>query len=441
MLIKPERISACFIRYDIQPVYKDIIIRIITSEKIFFFCHSQFDHTDDFLNQLVPGDNMIAAGHLLNNGGYWLHWAIKDENNELVPENKYDESQNLLNYLAYGSLSMSVSLLMIICGADSIFIGLLFLLSLLMNVFFLKELVMFAISPLNESVEIYQREKNVTDKPFSDKRIHTLIKKHEKKIFSFISLFLFERQKKLFSVDNYELINKRAESIGLRIRWLDVDEVQIQSNMNVTSLRVNNVRKTVEIPNNYFLISDGDSDFYCKTHHGYQFGAVLTKIEHPFFVAVNDKVEVISNVDNNQIIGLYNHTDKSAYLFRSDRHIDFSEIAPREILASATLMFFIIFIPCLIILFYLGAGGAGVIISFFMSISLPAIICFLLFLKRKRYVKRKNPDKFALVENYMQYRLDLNNNKSSINIVYNTGGLSRFNTTASDNKKMRRKLT
>lgn len=211
--------------------------------------------------------------------------------------------------------------------------------------------------------------------------------------------------------------------------------------MNVTSLRVNNVRKTVEIPNNYFLISDGDSDFYCKTHHGYQFGAVLTKIEHPFFVAVNDKVEVISNVDNNQIIGLYNHTDKSAYLFRSDRHIDYSEIAPKSILASAILMFFIIFIPFLIILLYLGAGFAGVILSFFMSISLPAIICFLLFLKRKRYAKRKNPDKFALVENYMQYRLDLNNNKSSINIVYNTGGLSRFNTTASDNKKMRRKLT
>ncbi|KJF77628.1 hypothetical protein UA45_11560 [Morganella morganii] len=156
---------------------------------------------------------------------------------------------------------------------------------------------------------------------------------------------------------------------------------------------------------------------------------------------MNDKVEVISNVDNNQIIGLYNHTDKSAYLFRSNRHIDYSEIATKSILASAMLMFFIIFMPCLIILLYLETGFTGVILSFFMSISLPAIICFLLFLKRKRYAKRKNPDKLVLVENYMQYRLDLNNNKSSINIVYNTGGLSRFNTTASDNKKMRRKLT
>ncbi|HDF2342735.1 TPA: hypothetical protein PC598_002325 [Morganella morganii] len=441
MLMKPERISAYFIRYDLQPVYKDMIVRIITSEKIFFFCYSQFDNTDDFLNQLVPGDDIIAAGHLLNNGGYWLHWAIKDENNELVPENKYDESQDLLKYLAYGSLSMAVSLLMVICGADSIFIGLLFLFSLWINIFFAKELVMLAISPLNESVEIYQRERNIMGKPFSDKKIHKLIKKHEEKIFLFISLFSFERPKKLFSVDNYELINKRAESIGLCVRWLDVDEIQIQSNMNVTSLRVNNVRRTVEIPNNYFLISDGYSDFYCKTHHSYRFGEVLTKIEHPFFVAVNDKVEVISNVDNNQIIGLYNHTDKSAYLFRSNRHIDYSEIATKSILASVMLMFFIIFMPCLIILLYLETGFTGVILSFFMSIPLPAIICFLLFLKRKRYAKRKNPDKLALVENYMQYRLDLNNNKSSINIVYNTGGLSRFNTTASDNKKMRRKLT
>lgn len=215
MLIKPERISAYFIRYDIQPVYKDIIIRIITSEKIFFFCHSQFDHTDDFLNQLVPGDNMIAAGHLLNNGGYWLHWAIKDENNELMPENKYDESQNLLNYLAYGSLSMSVSLLMIICGADSIFIGLLFLFSLLMNIFFAKELVMFAISPFNESVEIYQRERNIIDKPFSDKKIHTLIKNHEKKIFSFISLFLFERQKNCFQSITMNLLIRELKASGL----------------------------------------------------------------------------------------------------------------------------------------------------------------------------------------------------------------------------------
>ncbi|WP_025153917.1 hypothetical protein [Morganella morganii] len=171
MLMKPERISAYFIRYDLQPVYKDMIVRIITSEKIFFFCYSQFDNTDDFLNQLVPGDDIIAAGHLLNNGGYWLHWAIKDENNELVPEKKYDESQNLLKYLAYGSLSMAVSLLMVICGADSIFIGLLFLFSLWINIFFAKELVMLAISPLNESVEIYQRERNIMGKPFSDKKI------------------------------------------------------------------------------------------------------------------------------------------------------------------------------------------------------------------------------------------------------------------------------
>lgn len=161
MHLESERISTNFIRYNTLPVYKDAIIRLVTSGKTFFFFQSQFDNVDRFLSHLKFGDEIIVASHLLDNGGYWLHWAILDEDNELAPENQYDEGQGVLKYLAYSLLAMLVSFLMIIDSVDSIFIAILFLFSLLMSIFFIKELIDIGLSPLTESVMNYQKEKNI----------------------------------------------------------------------------------------------------------------------------------------------------------------------------------------------------------------------------------------------------------------------------------------
>nr|WP_156823141.1 hypothetical protein [Providencia sneebia] len=409
-------------------MYKDTIIRIITSEKIFFFFHSQFDNTDSFLHQLKSGDEIIAAGHPLNNGGYWLHWAILDDNNELAPENKYDEGQSLLKYLACSTLASLVSFLMIIDGIESIFIAVLFLFTLIMNILFVKELIISAISPLNESVIIYQKEKGIVDKPFFNKKVYNLIKRHRPKIFSIVNGSSFKKQNSNFSIDDYELINKKAENLGLNVKLFDIKEIKIKSNMAVSHLRINNNRKRIQTPNNYYLISDGCNEFYCKTHNSSLAKEVLTKIQHPFFVALKDKVEVISDVDNHQVIGLYNHTDESAYLFKPSNHIDYNEMTPKVALVSSIIFFLIIFISTSMVSLYFRADFFMVTVLFFASMVIPIMIYSLYLIQKKKYFKSTQLDRFLIVKNYLQYCLGLNHNKSCVNVVLNTEHPTGFNT-------------
>lgn len=435
MQLESEKISTKFIRYDTLPVYKDTIIRLITSGKIFFFFQSQFDNADSFLNHLKSGDEIIAAGHLLDNGGYWLHWAILDEDNVLAPENQYDEGQGVLKYLAYSSLATLVSFLMIIDSVDSIFIAILFLFSLLMSIFFIKELIDIALSPLNESVMTYHKERNIFGKPFFNEKIYSLIKKYRAVIFSLISGNIFKKHKRNISIDDYELINKNAESVGLNINLFDIKNIQVKSNMAISHLKIKHIRKRIRTPNNYYLISDGYNDFYCKTHNSFLAKEVLTKVQHPFFITLDDKVEVISDINNSDVIGLYNHTDKSAYLFMPSKHIDYDEMTTKVASVSSIFLFFITFIPMLIILLYFKAGFIAVIISFIVTMFVPIIIFSLYHFEKRKYFKNTNLDRFLLVKNYLQYLLNLNNDKSQVNVVLNTEHLTGFNTIVLDDNR------
>lgn len=224
------------------------------------------------------------------------------------------------------------------------------------------------------------------------------------------------------------MINKNAESVGLNINLFDIKNIQVKSNMAISHLKIKYIRRRIRTPNNYYLISDDYNDFYCKTHDSFLAKEVLTKVQHPFFIALDDKVEVISDINNSHVIGLYNHTDKSAYLFKPSKHIDYDEMTTKVASASSIFLFFITFIPILIILLCFKAGFIAVIISFFVSMFVPIIIFSLYHFKKKKYFKNTNLDRFLLVKNYLQYRLSLNNNKSQVNVVLNMEHLTGFNT-------------
>lgn len=67
----------------IQCDYKHVspmgMVRLITSDKVFFFNAEDFENSQIFLERLQKDDTLIISAEQLNDGSYWLNWVYHPE--------------------------------------------------------------------------------------------------------------------------------------------------------------------------------------------------------------------------------------------------------------------------------------------------------------------------------------------------------------------------
>ncbi|MGG4610037.1 hypothetical protein [Providencia sp. Me31A] len=433
MLIKPKKFNVNYIQYDTQTVYKDSIIRVITSKEIFFFYHSQFQNTDKFLTHLKSGEELIIAGHKLKNGGYWLHWVISDENNELKPNKIQEDSRDSIKYIIYSSIAIFFTFLMIIDGLNSPYIVILFLLSIFFCGFSIKNLIQTALSPLNASLIMYQEEKNlIINKGDFNYKAYIFIKNHGKKIALLINKLSFRVHNKFISESDFNIVIDDPERIGVHLDKFNVKSRETKNNLEITHVNTLKINKKTQIYNNLHLIGDGEKNYYCKTHNSYLSQFVITKFSHPFFIALGDKIEIISNIKDNQIIGLYNQKDNSAYLIKPKKHINYNEKTTPMIITSCVAIFILSYIPIFLFLYLLKVNYIALLLLIPTCLFVPLLILSLYLIKKSLYFSSNRLDKYLLVQNYLQYQLNRNNSHNKVNIILNNEKFLGFDTVIID---------
>lgn len=81
----------------IQCDYKHVspmgMVRLITSDKVFFFNAEDFENSQIFLERLQKDDTLIISAEQLNDGSYWLNWVYHPEYGRLEPDRnlKFDK--------------------------------------------------------------------------------------------------------------------------------------------------------------------------------------------------------------------------------------------------------------------------------------------------------------------------------------------------------------
>ncbi|MFV8208430.1 hypothetical protein ACNQ3M_25805, partial [Enterobacter cloacae complex sp.6701988] len=69
------------------------MVRLITSDKVFFFNAEDFENSQIFLERLQKDDTLIISAEQLNDGSYWLNWVYHPEYGRLEPDRnlKFDK--------------------------------------------------------------------------------------------------------------------------------------------------------------------------------------------------------------------------------------------------------------------------------------------------------------------------------------------------------------
>lgn len=71
---------------DYQNVSPVGMVRLIASEKVFFFNLDDFKNSETFLARLKSGDKLVICAQKMNDGSYWLDWVFHQEHGRLEPE-------------------------------------------------------------------------------------------------------------------------------------------------------------------------------------------------------------------------------------------------------------------------------------------------------------------------------------------------------------------
>ncbi|MBG5883208.1 hypothetical protein I4990_09615 [Providencia alcalifaciens] len=98
------------IQCDYKQVSPEGMVRLITSDKVFFFNAEDFENSQIFLERLNKDDTLIISAEQLNDGSYWLNWVYHPEHGRLEPDRnlKFDKGLVKQYLLSFGLAALFI---------------------------------------------------------------------------------------------------------------------------------------------------------------------------------------------------------------------------------------------------------------------------------------------------------------------------------------------
>lgn len=288
----------------IQCDYKHVspmgMVRLITSDKVFFFNAEDFENSQIFLERLQKDDTLIISAEQLNDGSYWLNWVYHPEYGRLEPDRnlKFDKGLVKQYLLSLGLTALFIpAYFCLFTDEDSVW--LIVIASLL------------AIAAFTGAVLLYM----------CISQTFTIFSRKRKTILRALDLVI-DGKFQVLSGENLIQIEgiKNPKSKPLKINPT-LDKLPPEPSLSVTKGNVN--LKNINIIEYYYrgntTIRHEVELQVNKSHLNLKLdGAKPFFNNHSFFLAQGDEVEVYhsklaENQPDNVVFGVFNYQDNLAY--------------------------------------------------------------------------------------------------------------------------------
>lgn len=288
----------------IQCDYKHVspmgMVRLITSDKVFFFNAEDFENSQIFLERLQKDDTLIISAEQLNDGSYWLNWVYHPEYGRLEPDRnlKFDKGLVKQYLLSLGFTALFIpAYFCLFTDEDSVW--LIVIASLLAMAAFTGAVLLYMC--ISQTFTIFSRKR--------------------KTILRALDLVI-DGKFQVLSGENLIQIEgiKNPKSKPLKINPT-LDKLPPEPSLSVTKGNVN--LKNINIIEYYYrgntTIRHEVELQVNKSHLNLKLdGAKPFFNNHSFFLAQGDEVEVYhsklaENQPDNVVFGVFNYQDNLAY--------------------------------------------------------------------------------------------------------------------------------
>ncbi|EKT64055.1 hypothetical protein [Providencia alcalifaciens] len=288
----------------IQCDYKHVspmgMVRLITSDKVFFFNAEDFENSQIFLERLQKDDTLIISAEQLNDGSYWLNWVYHPEYGRLEPDRnlKFDKGLVKQYLLSLGLTALFIpAYFCLFTDEDSVW--LIVIASLLAMAAFTGVVLLYMC--ISQTFTIFSRKR--------------------KTILRALDLVI-DGKFQVLSGENLIQIEgiKNPKSKPLKINPT-LDKLPPEPSLSVTKGNVN--LKNINIIEYYYrgntTIRHEVELQVNKSHLNLKLdGAKPFFNNHSFFLAQGDEVEVYhsklaENQPDNVVFGVFNYQDNLAY--------------------------------------------------------------------------------------------------------------------------------
>lgn len=288
----------------IQCDYKHVspmgMVRLITSDKVFFFNAEDFENSQIFLERLQKDDTLIISAEQLNDGSYWLNWVYHPEYGRLEPDRnlKFDKGLVKQYLLSLGLTALFIpAYFCLFTDEDSVW--LIVIASLLAMAAFTGAVLLYMC--ISQTFTIFSRKR--------------------KAILRALDLVI-DGKFQVLSGENLIQIEgiKNPKSKPLKINPT-LDKLPPEPSLSVTKGNVN--LKNINIIEYYYrgntTIRHEVELQVNKSHLNLKLdGAKPFFNNHSFFLAQGDEVEVYhsklaENQPDNVVFGVFNYQDNLAY--------------------------------------------------------------------------------------------------------------------------------
>ncbi|WP_423139973.1 hypothetical protein ACOZ9R_14570 [Providencia alcalifaciens] len=288
----------------IQCDYKHVspmgMVRLITSDKVFFFNAEDFENSQIFLERLQKDDTLIISAEQLNDGSYWLNWVYHPEYGRLEPDRnlKFDKGLVKQYLLSLGLTALFIpAYFCLFTDEDSVW--LIVIASLLAMAAFTGAVLLYMC--ISQTFTIFSRKR--------------------KAILRALDLVI-DGKFQVLSGENLIQIEgiKNPKSKPLKIN-ATLDKLPPEPSLSVTKGNVN--LKNINIIEYYYrgntTIRHEVELQVNKSHLNLKLdGAKPFFNNHSFFLAQDDEVEVYhsklaENQPDNVVFGVFNYQDNLAY--------------------------------------------------------------------------------------------------------------------------------
>ncbi|HEF8784420.1 TPA: hypothetical protein QH450_001326 [Providencia alcalifaciens] len=288
----------------IQCDYKHVspmgMVRLITSDKVFFFNAEDFENSQIFLERLQKDDTLIISAEQLNDGSYWLNWVYHPEYGRLEPDRnlKFDKGLVKQYLLSLGLTALFIpAYFCLFTDEDSVW--LIVIASLLAMAAFTGAVLLYMC--ISQTFTIFSRKR--------------------KTILRALDLVI-DGKFQVLSGENLIQIEgiKNPKSKPLKINPT-LDKLPPEPSLSVTKGNVN--LKTINIIEYYYR---GNTTIRHEVELQVNKSYLNLKLDgakpffnnHSFFLAQGDEVEVYhsklaENQPDNVVFGVFNYQDNLAY--------------------------------------------------------------------------------------------------------------------------------
>lgn len=406
-----------FIRYDKQNISGDIIIRIITTNKILFLYQSQFKNTIEELDKIKHGEMINVGVKKLENSGYWVYF-LKTEKSELITDNIYQEQKKTIKSFKYSFISLLFFTALLFYNTE--FTPVLFLISLIMTVISFYDVYIYLTSPINDFIENPEKKEDIKNYKKNAIKIFLVLNKNLNR---FTARALNHLKEKIMINKSYKCSYDEDKSIiskhDIIVKYNNIDNIE-----NTYDLSFNNPGEKIKTAKNNYIFGNKENIFTCTTHNKKTDFGYLTIKKHPFFLGIDDRIEVYCDLNKNEAIGVYNHTTQSAYLFLPYGYFNYREksILFRFLLPIMILFYILVLFSPLLFLSFLFFGSLTflfktLIVTTIFSILVTVITLMIFYLKNRKYIHRKKADKYAIVKKHLLSKLKKKENLLIINSI------------------------